>query len=302
MQKLIWILSLVGVVIAGAHAELKKENPVKILVIGPSFAQNATQFLPDVFSGSSHELILKTLISGGVSLDFWAAVIQQEQGREVAGELGQSAKNYIELRKQKGELSLTESVVAEEWDFITVQQNSQQARRTETFEPHLKEILDFIHMHAPQAEVLLHQAWAYRLDGEACQEMYEELNAGYAAMARKYGLRIIPAAQAVQAVRQIPEWVPTDFTAEQRSQCRPPELPYTGKTLVTYWHWNDGALKKDALHLNDTGKWFIASLWYAFFTQEEAVSVAFIPEGVNRKDGSSLLQIADETLSSYAVE
>src|SRR5690606_7280834 len=59
---------------------------------------------------------------------------------------------------------LRELLVREPYDFVTIQQVSSQSFKPETFEPYAGQIIRFVRELAPQAQILVHQTWAYDED------------------------------------------------------------------------------------------------------------------------------------------
>jgi hypothetical protein len=50
------------------------------------------------------------------------------------------------------------------WDYVTIQQASIKSHDFSTYQPHAGFLRDLITKHAPQAKLLIHQTWAYRVD------------------------------------------------------------------------------------------------------------------------------------------
>jgi hypothetical protein len=74
-------------------------------------------------------------------------------------------------------------------------------------------LIDYIRKNAPEAEILVHETWAYRQDHAlftdgtfSQQKMYDQLKVAYGKVAARYGLRFIPSGDAFQAARQLPRW------------------------------------------------------------------------------------------------
>jgi len=61
-------------------------------------------------------------------------------------------------------LSLKQALTKEKWDYVTVQQASIKSADFRTYQPHAGWLKDYVIKHAPQAKLLIHQTWAYRVD------------------------------------------------------------------------------------------------------------------------------------------
>lgn len=95
----------------------------------------------------------------------------------------------------------------------------------DTYEPFLGNIVGYLKKNAGDAKVILHETWAYEKDsshgcfaryGRNQQEMLDRLRLAYTAMAKKYGLLLIPAGELIQRLRE------TEFFGDgaKRSICR----------------------------------------------------------------------------------
>jgi hypothetical protein len=48
--------------------------------------------------------------------------------------------------------------------FVTIQQRSISSHDVTTYRPYAANLRDYVKKHAPNAELLLHETWAYRVD------------------------------------------------------------------------------------------------------------------------------------------
>ena len=106
-------------------------------------------------------------------------------------------------------MTLREMLTAEKWDYVTIQQASPKSFKIETYRPYAQNLVDYIRRHAPQAEVVFHQTWAWRedhtrmgMDQKPRGFMYRELTKAYHTIAREVGIkRIIPVGDASNSLR-----------------------------------------------------------------------------------------------------
>ena len=237
-----------------------------VLCIGNSFSQDATRYLHQV---SGEELFVRNLYIGGCSLE--------RHHNNIVGNIADYdyQKNGRFLRK----ISIEEALSKKKWDYITVQQVSQDSGIIDTYEPFLSEIVKFIREKCPSAKIVLHRTWAY--DANSSHEgfvnydrdrkkMFNAIVDTTEKIAQKYGFDIIPCGNAIElASDTIPE-----FGA-------------------------DGALSmhRDGFHLSlDYGRYLAALVMNKYFTGKSAVSVEYEPEDTDPKIVYKLKEVADKVL------
>ena len=82
--------------------------------------------------------------------------------------------------------TLKEALVSQKWNFVTLQQVSDLSWKAETFYPYIEKLYDLVKKIAPQAQIVIHQTWAYRCDahelekyGISQNEMFTRLKQSY---------------------------------------------------------------------------------------------------------------------------
>ncbi len=173
----------------------------KILAIGNSFSQDATNYLHDMAKCGGKETKVVNLLIPGCSLKtHWEMVESQHPG-------------YVyELNgKDTGRmLSVGEALAEEDWDFVTLQQASHDSGFIETYFPYIVKLSDYVRQCVPGAKQLIHQTWAYEHGSthEAfpkyeCSQarMYEALKQAYGEVAGTLGLEQIPCGEVIQRIR-----------------------------------------------------------------------------------------------------
>ena len=152
---------------------------MNILAIGNSFSQDATRYLNSIAKADDFDLTVVNLYIGGCSLKKHY-LNMQSNSREY--ELEYDGKNTGFL------VSLKEAISNREWDYITLQQVSQESIDYKTYQPYLNEIVAFIRKECPEAKIVLHQTWAYEEGSDRlCRElgyklqteMYDDLAVSY---------------------------------------------------------------------------------------------------------------------------
>lgn len=330
MKKPIKTLGLAALVLGvfALHAQEKaptepsippqEKKSLKVLGIGNSFLKNATNMLPGIVAKSGHELVLGVAAPGGRSLQnhYDAALLAEADPNDA------KAKVY-EYKKQK--MTLKEMLTAEKWDYVTIQQSSPNSWKAESFRPHAQNLYDYVKKHAPQAEVVFHQTWAWRpdhnrmgMDKNPPGFMYRELTKNYFTVAKEIGItKIIPVGNAFQLAEESPEWKFARDPDFDYASPKYPELPKESNSLHGGFAWrsatagtedvevgageadNSGAnkvFKNDGSHASGAGSYLAACVWYEFFFGGDVRKVAQNP-GFLGDRASSLREIAHKAVS-----
>ena len=247
----------------GQHTELSAQarggKVVKILTIGNSFAENATTYLEQMAASVPGYAIEVTKANiGGCSLERHSSLIE-------ACEEDPSLKPY------GNEFCLHELLVREPYDFVTIQQVSSQSWRPDSFEPYAGQIIQLIRELAPQAQILIHQTWAYDEDCVRLEnwdlskaEMHRRLVESYDKLASDYNLEILPSGEAFYV-----------------SFAKDPEL--------NLW-------KSDNYHANENGCYLAGAVWLGQLLDVSPTKIKFTPEGINRKTALFFRKTAKKTL------
>ncbi len=292
---------------SSTYAEAPQRTPekktVKVLTIGNSFAQNACKFLVQIGENQGVNIVIGTANIGGCSLEKHARLARES-------ETDPNVKPYSTKKDGKSvKMNLQEALTSDDWDYVTIQQFSLHSYRTETFHPHIGELVARIHTLAPQAKILVHETWAYRPDhsefakGNLDQaSMYEKLKQCYADAAREFNATLIPVGTAFQIVRQTDghQVVVPDPNFDYK-QAVYPNIPNQDHSLIVGWYWADDkgkkTLKQDAKHANDDGCYLGGLVWYEVLTGGDAREVTFAPKTVDSKDAELYRSTAHEAVT-----
>ncbi|MBL9179028.1 MAG: DUF4886 domain-containing protein [Verrucomicrobiaceae bacterium] len=281
---------------------LGEAKTVRILTIGNSFSRNATNDLDDLAKAGGHTLIHNSLVIGGSSFQVHADKTKAEG----------KARLYTNGKDLVGNLT------ADQWDYVTIQQASIKSHDFSTYQPCASFLRDLITKHAPQAKLLIHQTWAYRVDdprfavkepkpGEpkTQEEMYRSLTAAYDKLAAEFGAKIIPVGDAMFTADTDPTWGykrdPKPFNAKKAKK---PELPDQTHSLHVGWRWTtkDGktTLGMDGHHANLAGEYIGACVWYEILFGESAVGNSYIPKGFDASYARFLQETAHKAVQARA--
>jgi hypothetical protein len=277
---------------------------VRLLTVGNSFSRNATHYLGDLATADGNQLIHRPIVVGGASLQLHAEQAQQFE-RDPGAKNGLYANGH----------SLKQDLLADRWDFVTIQQASIKSHDVETYRPHAAWLRDYIKRHAPQAELLLHQTWEYRRDdprfaiatpkpGEppTQEAMYRGLANAYETIAKELRVRRIPVGDAFHLANNDPQWGFRPETNFNSKSAKPPELPDQTHSLNMGWQWKkqkDGGLMlgMDGHHANIAGEYLGACVWYEVLFSRSAVGSGFIPRGLDATYAKFLQQTAHRAVT-----
>ena len=274
---------------------------LRLFVIGNSFSNNATRYLPDLAKAGGHELIMGKAQTGGCSFErHWNAVEAFQLNPD-----DPKGKIY-------GGKSLHDNIAGGAWDVITVQQYSLHSSDPAKYQP----FADKLHAHLtriqPGAEIVLHQTWAYRVDANKFgeigggknaanqREMWERSRAAYWQVAQKLGVRVIPSGDAFWRVDSDPVWsYKPDPTFDEKT-AHSPKLPDQTNSLHVGYRWLAGKLGKDANHANVAGEYLGALVWYGFLFNESPEKLEFVPAGISPAFAAHLRSVAAQVLKDVA--
>jgi len=220
---------------------------------------------------------------------------------------GRPYKNRVHPRTgERRDFSLPEALEAHDWDVVTIQQVSHLSFRPESFHPFVDELIAAIRRHAPQAEIVIHEIWAYREDhpffqkddGFTPRAMYERVSAAYRQLAKEQGLRLLVVGDAFNLARQTRRWAFAPAQDLDLSSFGKGELPPQENSLNVGWYWRKGKdgeepkLHLDAIHANTAGRYLGVSVWYLTLFGENQVPRDYVPKGLDALDAASLRQLA----------
>lgn len=268
---------------------------LRVLKIGNSFSQNATEFLPQLATSQGHTLILGRAEIGGCSFQkHWQLAEKNEANAD-----DPEGKPYSKM-------SLKQMLQSDKWDIVTVQQHSLAASDLSTYRPYVNKLADYIRLHAPQAKIWIHETWAYRADDKMFKDrktqaqMYQSIHEAYATIAKEIQAeRIMPVATAFQNARKDPRYQPDLEKDVDPKAFTYPKLPRQVHELCVGWSWDTKskppALRFDPKHATTAGKYLGALVWHESMLGE-VKPPAFVPPDLPAADAVILQEIARKTL------
>lgn len=136
---------------------------MNVLCIGNSFSLDATRYLHQIARADNVQITVINLYIGGCSLE--------RHFRNMMGDAPEY-EIYVNGHATGFFASIKEALLSRKWDIITMQQVSRQSVDFSTFQPFLNELAAYVRKHAPTAQLVLHQTWAYE---PGCELMTDSL-------------------------------------------------------------------------------------------------------------------------------
>ena len=136
-------------------------DTLRILAIGNSFSDDATQYLPDLLEAADiHNVIIGRLYIGGCTLERHCREFK-DNGHEYV--YLKSTNNKWETIKKYKQGTFMDGVGDERWDIITMQQGSPKSGRWDSYDPWLGTLIEIVRKNCPnpEATIVWHQTWAY---------------------------------------------------------------------------------------------------------------------------------------------
>lgn len=283
------VSSIILSIILAVTASAAERDSLKLLTIGNSFSNDALGFLPQIAEAGGKKLVVGRASLGGCSLERHARHLREALAGDPKGKAYQGR-------------SLPEILSSREWDIVTIQQWSQLSFKPETFQPHADELIAAIRTYVPNAEIVVHQTWAYRddhpwfqkSDGFTPAKMYEGLTATYKAFADGKGFRVLPVGDAMHLARKTPRW--TYVADPEFDFANPPagQLPNQNGSLYVGWRWttpknsSEPKLQLDAIHCNTPGKYIAGAVWYLQLFNTDTIPDSYIPKNLDPEDAADL--------------
>jgi hypothetical protein len=277
---------------------------VRLVTIGNSFSNNATHYLGDLAKAAGHVLVHQPMAVGGASMEVHWTKIQANE---------KDAKDPAGLYGAK---SLSGVLKTDDWDFVTIQQASIKSHDVDTYRPFAEQLQKYVKTHAPRAELLLHQTWAYRCDDprfapktpkvepSSREAMHASLTNAYRTIAKELGVRVIPVGDAFHLADGDPQWGYKPDAAFNRASAAAPVLPDQTHSLHVGWRWStkEGktTLGMDGHHANAAGEYLGACVFYEVLFKESAVGNPFSPKELKPEEAKYLQEIAHRAVAEAA--
>lgn len=263
LTRLLCLFGLLTLSITTLSAQ-RPAGTIKILAVGNSFSDDGVEYFDELAQAAGIKLIIGNLYIGGCSLErHWNNVRNELPAYDYR-------KNVEGHQTNTPKTTLQEALQDEEWDYITVQQVSQNSGLYDTYYPYIDSLLTYLKAHTrnPEVEFAIHQVWSYAWNsthpGFANYDnnqlkMYRDIVETVDKVARKEKIRIIiPSGTAIQ----------------------------TGRTLM------GDRMNRDGFHLGwGLGRYLAACTWFETFLGPVNGN-SYRPEGVTPQEATIAQRIA----------
>ena len=159
---------------------------MRILSIGNSYSNDAQHYLYLLSREARIPLKCVSLYIGGCPLSrHWRNMMRGEVAYDY----------FLNGIKTERPVSLREGLLADDWDYITLQQASYESQDYASYQPYLDELAAYVRKLAPRAKLLIHQTWTCaeghervaRFGFGSATEMFESIRAAYEKAAEAIG-------------------------------------------------------------------------------------------------------------------
>ena len=317
---------LIAAAVLAATSLLADDGELKVLMIGNSFSASVLHVTPKVAEACGLKVEFVNCNIGGCTLKQHWENIEKSSDPEYRPYLAMFGTPDSEAAKAvravcvDGKTNIPQMLDAARWDVVTIQQGSVASPFAEKYQPYADNLIATIRKHAPQAEILIQETWAYlpyhaKLDEwkMAQREMYERLHENYGALAKKTGFRVIPTGTAVERYRaKLPPF--RKLSKTEWDAIEEPNLPdiFGDPCGVPKWRkpyrWEKGfdpdkvQLMMDSTHLNPDGEYLQACVWLSVLCGIDARTIGWAPEGLAPDRAAMMRECAFEVVASPARE
>lgn len=149
---------------------------MKVLSIGNSYSVNGTKYVHQLAKSCGLDVFTANLYIGGCPLS-------THYRNMLSGEKAYWLQINGDMTNFK--ISMEDALLSDDWDVITLQQQSFRSTDYETFQPYLNELYDFVTTLCPKAKIVIHQTWGYQ-DGYSGLQHFESGSAMFAEVEKSY--------------------------------------------------------------------------------------------------------------------
>lgn len=151
---------------------------MKILTIGNSFSADATRYLHQIAKSDNYDLTVVNLYIGGCTL-YTHYKNMLEDSKAYAMEFNGESTGFL--------VSIKDALLANNWDYVSLQQASWDSVDYETYQPYMHELVKYVKKYCPKSKLIIHQTWAYEqgssmLEGhkyDDCMDMFADAQKAY---------------------------------------------------------------------------------------------------------------------------
>ena len=227
---------------------------MNILAIGNSFSQDATRYLKGVAKADDCNITVVNLFIGGCPLSTHYKNILEDYKAYSMEFNGEPTGFFV---------SIKDALLSRRWDYVTMQQVSNESPDYETYQPYLNELSAYVKKYAPKAKQLMHMTWAYEEGSDKlCKDLgYEKRSEMFAGIKKSY----TAAAEEIGADGIIP----------------------SGELLEVLTANGIEKVHRDTFHATyGLGRYALALLWYSYLTGNDVENNTFadFDEAISEKE------------------
>ena len=138
---------------------------IKILSIGNSFSEDAQRYVYGIARADGVSIKTVNLYIGGCTLE--------RHHRNMLSGRPEYDFQINGIKNTGIKISIDDALLLDNWDYITVQQQSLSSCNDETFVPYVDALTEKIRKYCPKAKLLMIQTWGYKNGSQML------INAGY---------------------------------------------------------------------------------------------------------------------------
>ena len=312
IKNIVLPLLLLFVFVSAVDAKTARKYPsvndtLRLFTIGNSFSGNTTKYLPSIVKDRGRHIIIGRASLGGCSLErHWNQVeLYEKNPSDPNANIYNPGRGKMNADPGKGQ-ALKPLLEKDNWEIITIQQASRLSTDVSTYRPYAKKLYDYVKAIKPDAEIVMHETWAYRPDAKSFakpaqsnEEMWQMLNKAYTEISQELGIRMIPVGDGFHMMQTDPKWTFRKDTVFDPETAKYPELPKDENSLNTGGRWNKGKFGYDYNHANNAGCYLGGLIWYGFLFGDSPENVTFVPEGVSQEMAVQLKRVAHKVLKQH---
>ena len=294
-----------------------EKRTVKVLMIGNSFTASVMRETPALAKAEGLVLDIVQCGIGGCPLDRHWSNVEKADDKDFKPYAVSANISSEPGRRFPRQANVTDMLVAEKWDIVTIQQASGKSAFYDTYEPYAGKLIAKIRELAPQAEIVVQETWSYAPYEQRLAtwkmtpaQMHGALRKAYSQLSAKYGLRTIPTGDAVQLFRErLPVEYGTLLTRAEIAALKKPEtMDFHGDVVgASSWRkgrkgrqkdWEEVKHRTDFAHLNERGHYLQACVWLGFLFKVDPATFSYRPESISEADAKLMRECARDALKA----
>ena len=294
-----------------AAAGAAEKQPLRVLMIGNSFSLSVMRELPNIADAQNeYALDITSMYIGGCSLE--RHIREYETAKNDPEHRPYKIDRYVtgkgRLKRIPG--NLIEMRDARKYDVVTIQEASPRSMEKKGWDDYGDRLVAIVREKQPQAKLLLHQTWSYRIDAPLLKKwkisqdgMFARVRNVYAGQAKHFDCEVIPMGEAVQIWRRRAPMSFRRIPGAKLKEYKRPKAPSYKGDVVGRHHWRKSrksgeyVLVCDATHLNNDGNYLQGCVWFAKLFGADATKIAYTPKHLKPAEAALIRKCAAEAVA-----